>query len=393
MRRSVKGLIMAAAALALVVPAGISMAAADPEPITPNIIGGSNASQTYSFMTSLQSNGGGHFCGGSLVRPDWVVTAKHCLAGESTSTFQMRIGSTQRSSGGTVARPDKIALHPSADLAVVHLSAPVSQQPVPVASSAPVSTAIRIIGWGCTKDPNCGPAPETLQELDTSILADNACGGNATSICVNNPGGNRGACYGDSGGPAVRGTTGSFELVGATHGGTGICGTNPSIYTDTAALKSWIEGLTGNTGGGGVPSANLALNKAALGSSPCVAGEAAAKAFNGTWNGGNADKFCSATGGVKTLTVDLGSKQAIKTIVVHHAAAGGESATYNTRDYDIQVSDDGITWQTVAQIRSNTAATTTHQAAVAARHVRLSISAGAQDNSPVVRIYEVEVFA
>jgi hypothetical protein len=393
MRRSVKGLMMAAAALALVVPAGISMAAADPEPNIPKIIGGTDAGQTYSFMVSLQSNGGGHFCGGSLVRPDWVVTAKHCMSGESASTFQLRIGSTKRSSGGTVAKPDTIVLHPSVDIAVIHLKAPVSQQPVPVASSAPVNTPIRIIGWGCTKDPNCGPAPETLQELDTSILADSACGGNATSICVNNPGGNRGACYGDSGGPAVRGTTGSFQLVGETHGGSGICGENPSIYTDTAALKSWIENLTGSTdGGGGGAGGNLALNKTAVGSAPCVPGEAAAKAFNGTWNGGNSDKFCSADGIVKTLTVDLGSKQAVKTVVVHHAGAGGENKTFNTRDYDVQVSDDQVTWQTVAQVRNNTADTTTHQVNASARHVRLSVSGAAQDASPVVRIYEVEVF-
>ncbi len=390
MRRSIKSMLVAAATAALALPAGAAAAADEPPPPSSRIIGGTNADQTYSFMVSLQYTGGGHFCGGTLVRPDWVVTASHCMAGESTSSFQARIGSTRTGSGGTVARPRRFENHPTADLAVIQLTAPVSQQPIPVAATAPVGTPIRILGWGCTVDPGCRDAPEILQQLDTSILPDSACGGSSTVICVNNPGGNRGACYGDSGGPAVRGVTGSFQLVGATSGGWGICGENPSFYTDTAALRGWIEARTGPTGQPG--RTNLAVNRPAVGSTPCAASEGPEKAFNGTWTGGLTDKFCSADGAVPTLAVDLGSRQPITTVVVHHAGAGGESTTYNTRDYDIEVSDDATNWSTAARIRGNTASTTTHPVSVSARHVRLSISGAAQDSSSVVRIYEVEVF-
>jgi predicted alpha-1,2-mannosidase len=144
---------------------------------------------------------------------------------------------------------------------------------------------------------------------------------------------------------------------------------------------------------GGTPpvTTNLALNKPATADSSCNANESAAKAVNGSVSGGNSDKWCSA-GASKWWQVDLGSSVPVKTITLRHAAAGGESATFNTRDYDVQTSTDGVNWATPVQQRGNTAATTTHTVSVTARYVRVNVIAAEQGGGGAARIYEIEVY-
>ncbi|HEU4422335.1 MAG TPA: GH92 family glycosyl hydrolase [Pilimelia sp.] len=139
---------------------------------------------------------------------------------------------------------------------------------------------------------------------------------------------------------------------------------------------------------------NLALNKPATGSTACNSNEAPPKAVNGSVSGGNSDKFCSLVTGA-FLQVDLGASMSVRSFTVRHAGAGGESTTWNTRDFDIQVSTNGSTWTTVVQARANTASVSNHAlgSAATARYVRLNIITPTQNTNTATRIYEFEVYA
>ncbi|NYH80186.1 secreted trypsin-like serine protease [Actinopolyspora biskrensis] len=214
------------------------------------IVGGHDATEQYSFMASLQS-GGRHLCGATLIEPDALVTAAHCVSGGGSYT--VRVGSTDHSGGGEQASVTEVSTHPSSDLAVLRLGGSVRAEPIDIAAEAgSPGTATRLLGWGqtCPERGGCG-APRTLQELDTSVVADNECSGidGSTEICTDNPGGDSGACYGDSGGPQIKGTTGSWKLIGATSragNDSPTCATAPSIYTDVTAHSDWIAQQTAN---------------------------------------------------------------------------------------------------------------------------------------------------
>jgi len=163
--------------------------------------------------------------------------------------------------------------------------------------------------------------------------------------------------------------------------------TTPANDGNTAARITEFEVY----GGGGGPS-NVALGKAATADSSCNADEGAAKAVNGSVSGGNTDKWCSL-GASKWWQVDLGGTFTVSSVTVRHASAGGESADWNTRDFDLQVSTNGTTWTTVASPRGNTAGVTQHAVGASARYVRLNVITATQTTDSAARIYEVEVYA
>ncbi|HXI60874.1 MAG TPA: discoidin domain-containing protein [Polyangia bacterium] len=163
-----------------------------------------------------------------------------------------------------------------------------------------------------------------------------------------------------------------------------------------ASGKVYVASLSGMVSVYGLRTApanpNLALGKAATGSAPCASTESADRAFNGSTSGGNGDKWCSLTT-PQFLQVDLGSSMSVNQFIIRHAGAGGEMPAFDTRDFNIQLSNDGSNFTTAVTVTGNAADVTTHNiATTTARFVRLNIVTPTQNGDPAARIYELEVY-
>ena len=130
------------------------------------------------------------------------------------------------------------------------------------------------------------------------------------------------------------------------------------------------------------PGEDLALLGTATASASCNSNEGPEKAINGTWNGGSSDKWCDNRSSEKWWLLDLGEPMTLDRFVLHHAGAGGESAAWNTQDFDLSVSVDGTDWTIVGSVRGNADDTTTHEIdPVEARFVRLDILTAIQQGT------------
>ncbi|MFD0671138.1 discoidin domain-containing protein [Cohnella sp. GCM10027633] len=173
----------------------------------------------------------------------------------------------------------------------------------------------------------------------------------------------------------------------------------PNGTTHASILTMMNEPL-----GGGTPPANgnLALSKPATASDVIASNESANQAVDGIATTKWTSQPPSSVPGDKWLRVDLGANYNINRWVVKHASSNGESATYNTKNFKLQRSNDGNTWTDVDTVTNNAVAVTDRNiSSVGARYVRLYITVPVQDNATYyqvpgdrsnARIYDFEVY-
>ncbi|XP_073718845.1 chymotrypsin-like protease CTRL-1 [Misgurnus anguillicaudatus] len=223
------------------------------------IVNGENAVPgSWPWQVSLQQSNGFHFCGGSLINSNWVLTAAHCRV--QAGYHYVILGEYDRSSNAEpvqVMRIAKAISHPyynsqnfNNDVTLLKLATPAQLtqtiSPVCLMSSSDVVNAGTICvttGWGKT---GVTSSPRYLQQVALPLLSKAQCqqywGQRITDAMICAGASGVSSCQGDSGGPLVCESRGTWFQAGIVSWGTSDCNTRtPAVYSRVTYLRQWID--------------------------------------------------------------------------------------------------------------------------------------------------------
>ena len=245
------------------------------------IVGGTNADEgEYPFMVAILGKGkpakSGQFCGGSLLKTKWVLTAAHCVTKwpgvvVSPERIEVFIGGYRLSdeTKGRRVGVIKVITHENYDddsldndIALLQLANEVTEYPTVTLATPDYNTAgtdSTVIGWGNLRSTEEGgfETPEVLQEVNVPLVSQEECQAGLDEVvppfydvsltdnmlCAGFPQGGKDACQGDSGGPmGIKNSSGNFIQNGIVSWGIGCARPQAfGVYTRVSNYRDWVN--------------------------------------------------------------------------------------------------------------------------------------------------------